>query len=222
MKPLLVHHNLSAQPDARQLIRLTMTILSDGIPVSASLVRLFGQPVSATATNSDVVETYVEMPAGSVQGIPIEVSGRQNYAITNAQAEAVELEIVNPANPFLNLSLGTNTVVSGQKIDLLCLAADTNVAITDYQWTIPGFAISNFVADATSGIVYSNFPTANSNVTYYWVDGGLRQVECLVTVGGHAIDQASPPDGMRKKCFVSRFASRAREIEAKTVQMSRS
>jgi hypothetical protein len=63
----------------------------------------------------------------------------------------------------------------------------TNAKPTSYQWTIPGYAISNYVvkADSSSGIVYSNFPTANSNAFFYWVEGANNHVvECSVTVGG--------------------------------------
>jgi hypothetical protein len=70
----------------------------------------------------------------------------------------------------------------------------TNFPLTNFQWTIPGYAISNYVANDGSGIVYTNFSTVNSNVVFYWVDGVTnladatnRVVQISATVNGKTV-----------------------------------
>jgi len=80
----------------------------------------------------------------------------------------------------------TNKVIVGQQMNLKCQLMISNEVITvfpltNFQWTVPGFAISNYVvaADASSAVVYTNFPTTKSNVVFYWVDGASnRAVQC--------------------------------------------
>ncbi|NOS70228.1 MAG: hypothetical protein HOP33_09885 [Verrucomicrobia bacterium] len=84
----------------------------------------------------------------------------------------------------------TNVVV-GQKINLTCyfpgsLPSDFP-AITNWEWTIPGYAISNYVADVNSGTVYPNFSTTKSNTSFYWVSGGSKEVKCTLKLGGQEI-----------------------------------
>jgi hypothetical protein len=57
-------------------------------------------------------------------------------------------------------------------MNLQCQLSVTNVTLTNFQWTIPGYAISNYVvaADASSAMVVTNFPMNNSNVVFYWVN----------------------------------------------------
>jgi hypothetical protein len=79
------------------------------------------------------------------------------------------------------------TAVVGQRISLSCgLAPDGGPPVTNYQWTIPGYAVSNYTADAYSAKVWTNFLTTTNSVQYYWVDGGLKQVSCTATAGGFA------------------------------------
>jgi len=139
--------------------------------------------VVATATNEYVGEVWVVAAAGSIQDIPVTVNG------TNSQLYSFE---VKPEDIKLNIYSGTsditdqtNAVVVGQTISLRCALSVTNMTPTNYQWTIPGYAISNYVADVNSGTVYSNFSTINSNVDFYWVDGATnRQVQCSIMVNG--------------------------------------
>jgi hypothetical protein len=56
--------------------------------------------------------------------------------------------------------------------------------ITEWKWTIPGYAISNYIATDAVGVVHTKFPPANSNVVYYWVDGGNKEVTCTVKIMG--------------------------------------
>jgi hypothetical protein len=101
------------------------------------------------------------------------------------------LQIVD-ANTGTVLTGQTNKVIVGQQMNLKCQLMISNEVITvfpltNFQWTVPGFAISNYVvaADASSAVVYTNFPTTKSNVVFYWVDGASnRAVQCSATAQG--------------------------------------
>lgn len=197
----------STRPDAQQLIRLTARAAAysnrldnlvpqpltsgngsfDGfgqIALPAASIQILGQTLTATATNANVGEMYVTLPAGANRELPVSVSGGTNYSF-DVQAEGVTLRIFSGTNDVTDQ---TNTVIVGQQINLHCALSLTNVALTNFQWTVPGYAISNYVADSSSGIVYSNFPTVLSNVVFYWVDGANnRVIECSAMVGGQKI-----------------------------------
>jgi hypothetical protein len=75
---------------------------------------------------------------------------------------------------------GSNvTVVAGEKINLTCVLDGTSPTLPANGtciWTIPGIAISNYIANVNAGTVYTNFATTRSNVVFYWVDGGTKEV----------------------------------------------
>ncbi|HTB82834.1 MAG TPA: hypothetical protein VK742_04200 [Candidatus Sulfotelmatobacter sp.] len=87
-----------------------------------------------------------------------------------------------------NLNTAINTVIVGQKMNLVCKTVTTNgPTLNNFQWTVPGFAISNYVvaADGSSAMVVTNFATNNANVIFYWVDGASnRVVQVSTTVNG--------------------------------------
>jgi hypothetical protein len=107
--------------------------------------------------------------------------------------------------PFLNIVVsGTTNVVcsannnnlamTGQHINLTAQA--NGGTFSNFQWTVPGYAISNYTAgvggnDAgtstnvtTPESLTTYFPTTNANVSFYWVDGGGKSVSCLAVCGG--------------------------------------
>lgn len=85
-----------------------------------------------------------------------------------------------------------NTAVVGQKIALTCkLVPDGGPQITNYQWTIPSYAISNFVADVNTGRVFEAFSKTTSNCNFYWVDGGNKQVQCSVGALGATLSASA-------------------------------
>ena len=172
-----------AQQADPQLIRLTASFISHGQPLSPSLVQSFGRTWSSTATNAGVGELYVSAPAGGTQEIPISAPGIDDVAMLNAYAEAAPLRIFQ--DNTTEITGQTNNVVVGQSINLVCRPYDTNATLSNFQWKIPGFAISNYIATLNAATVYSNYPTINSNVAFYWVDGANnRQIECSATIGG--------------------------------------
>jgi hypothetical protein len=82
----------------------------------------------------------------------------------------------------------TVNAIVGQKISLTCSLQSVDgspaPAITNFSWTVPGITFSDYVATADSAVLYTNFPTTNSLVEFYWVDGGSKQVSCDVVVNG--------------------------------------
>jgi hypothetical protein len=90
----------------------------------------------------------------------------------------------------------TNTVIVGEQIALTCkflnmAGADSSIApITNFQWSIPGTYISNYVTTVSTGTVYyltnvSDFK--NASITYYWVQGSggsPLEVQCTAIAKG--------------------------------------
>jgi hypothetical protein len=155
------------------------------VPLLAASSQLYGQALTPTATNAYVGEHFTTQPADSTNSLPLTITGA-NRASFVVNAEDMKLKMFMGTNTT-DIAGKTNEVVVGQKISLRCELSYTNAVLTNFQWTIPGFAISNYVADANSSIVYSNFPTVNSNIAFFWVDGGNRQVECSAMLNGNAV-----------------------------------
>ncbi len=127
----------------------------------------------------------------NVDVTPVATNVYQNWDYTfNVQAYQVGLKILD-ANG-MDLTLQTNTVIVGQQMNLSCKLTITNSFMTNYvftnfAWTVPGYAISNYIvaADTNSAVVVTNFPTTNATAKFYWVDGASnRVVRCSATVNG--------------------------------------
>jgi hypothetical protein len=173
----------SEQGGFERLIRLTASAwAADGTSLPASSIQILGQALTPTATNANVGEMYVSMPAGATQGLPYSAPGNDFYSI-EVGAEDVKVKIIDNQSG-VDLTGQTTNVVVGQKVSLRCELSMTNVSVDSYRWQVPGFAISNYVVDANSGIVYSNFSTNSSSTAFYWVDGGSKEVRCTVAVAG--------------------------------------
>jgi hypothetical protein len=59
--------------------------------------------------------------------------------------------------------------------------------MVNFKWTIPGYAISNYVQATDYGIVYTNFPTTQSNIVFYWIDSGYKLVQVSAMVDGKTV-----------------------------------
>jgi len=128
---------------------------------------------------------YVYATLAADQTVDVTPKARVDYYTGGAGGTEIKLRIFD-ANTGAELTDKTTTVVVGQQIKLYCtVSAPTPVQPTAYQWTVPGFAISNYIATSSSGTVYSNFPTTLTNVVFYWVDGATnRTLTCSATVHG--------------------------------------
>jgi hypothetical protein len=159
-------------------------------------------PETMAVNGQALVNTGITNYNGSVFGATI-VSGSSGAPaplVTTAAASAftftnralpLHLAIID-TNSGTDLTLQTNSVIVGQQMNLQCRLSMTNSFMTNFplanfKWTIPGYAISNYVADGQSGVVYTNFSITSSNVNFYWVDGGIKQVQISATVNGQTI-----------------------------------
>lgn len=130
-------------------------------------------------------------------------------SLNDWQVTNLTLQIFD-ANTGTNLTPQTNTVIVGQQMNWYAQLSITNQFMTNfplanYQWTIPGVTISNYVeaADASSAMVVTNFPLNNSNVVFYWVDGASnRVVQCSATVQGKTITAQATFNIYRPKVFM--------------------
>ena len=94
----------------------------------------------------------------------------------------------------------TQNVIVGQAINLTCgWLGGSGPTITNFQWSVPGYAISNFYVspDTSTGMVVEPFPKTNSGVNFYWVDGGSKDVSCDVTVMGQTLTAKATFDVLR-------------------------
>jgi len=114
--------------------------------------------------------------------------------VENAQAmKTSNLKIV-AGSSFALLLFASNvlglTVVVGQKVSPACAwDPSSGPPITNYLWTIPAYAVSNFYVapDLSTGMVIEPFPLTNSTPEYYWVDGGNKKISCDITSMGQKL-----------------------------------
>jgi len=151
---------------------------------------------SGSTVNAFWGATVVSAAAGDTPDVtPVATRVYKNLDYTfDVQAYPLKLKILDASGN--DLTLQPNTVVVGQQMNLTCQISITNsfftnnFIITNYQWTVPGFAISNYVvaADSSSAMVMTNFSTNNASVQFYWVDGASnRVVQCSATVNGKLV-----------------------------------
>lgn len=185
----LIRVTASASPYSSLDAAKNATGPGDGTPVLGSQIQMFGQMLSSTATNANVGEMFTVALTGQSNNVPYAVfdgSGNRqtNYSISPWAEDCTPAIMFNGTN-----ITGSNiTVIVGQQISLAIQPLLSNApAISDFQWTIPAYAISNFIANTNTGTIYSNFPTGNSNVTFYWVDGGQKKVTCQVSSLGKSL-----------------------------------
>ncbi|MGA2179716.1 MAG: hypothetical protein ABSH15_09065 [Verrucomicrobiota bacterium] len=164
------------------------------VPLPPEWFQINGQ----TLVNSGIINssdgsvwglTVVSAPSGAT----VDVTPTMTHAMTNNdytfRVEVGRLQIVD-ANTGTILTTQTNTVIVGQQMNLKCQLMVSNEVVTslplaNFQWTVPGYAISNYVVatDSSSAMVVTNFPLNNSNVVFYWVDGATnRVIQCSATV----------------------------------------
>ena len=128
------------------------------LPLPSSAVQVLGQPVAPT-TNGYVGEMYAVVPAGGVLDLPVKITGTNSSNDSFNITPSPGLTIVD-GNSGQDLTLQTNTVIVGQQMNLLCKTVTTNgPVLSNFKWTVPGYAISNYVvaADTNSAIVVTNF-----------------------------------------------------------------
>jgi hypothetical protein len=105
---------------------------------------------------------------------------------------------VTPSIAYLAISRGgsditgqTNTVIVGEQITLTCLFVDAatnayNIApITNFQWSIPGSTVSNYIPSTPVSLLHSNLNTTNASIYFYWYQPGTDlEVQCTAISKG--------------------------------------
>ncbi len=162
------------------------------VPVAPENLKLNGQvSVNSGITNADGSVSGLGLVSGpSGAPLPLVVSAPASLYSFNGKLETnVNLQIIDAATGT-NLTAQTNTVIVGQQMNLTCQLNVTNALLNNsllanFQWTVPGITFSDYVATASSAVLYTNFPTGNSNVIFYWADGASnRVVQCSAMVNG--------------------------------------
>jgi hypothetical protein len=170
-----------------------------------------------SVTNSDGSvwgQTLLVAPAGAYEDVTPDPPGNLNY---NVGAAVPTLQIVDNNNNGNVLSGQTTTVIVGQQMNLSCQLNVTNSGfsnsmLTNFQWLVPGYAISNYVVapDASSATLVTNFPTTNSSAVFYWADGATnlllvtnRAVWCSATINGVTISNQAVFNVLRPFATVS-------------------
>lgn len=159
--------------------------------VDPTSVSINGTP---TVDAGDGYTSDMLLTAPSDVKVPLFITSSETKDIdkNSTYVQTAQLQIFD-ANTGTNLTLQTNTVIVGQQMNLQCqlnFTVPPSWVFTNFQWTVPGFAISSFVvaADSSSAVVVTNFPLNNSNVVFYWVDGASnRTVQCSATVNGKTV-----------------------------------
>lgn len=131
-------------------------------------------------------EGYIAVNLGAGETVDVTPDARGiDYWSGGSSAGEVKMRIFD-ASTGVELTDKTNTVMVGQKISLYCsLSAWPGIVVTNFNWNVPGYAISNYVATTNIGLVYPYFPKSNTNVAFYWADGANgRLVTCMATVNG--------------------------------------
>jgi hypothetical protein len=168
------------------------------LPVDPQTFQLNGQTlINSGITNDDgTIQGFAVVQGASDQPIPLQltnITGNSSTAWSVNSNYVVSLQIIDTNGDVY--SSQSNNVFVGQPMNLTCELYPTNVTfmncmISNVQWTIPGDAISNYIVapDTSSAVLYTNFPTTNSNVQFYWVDGATnRIVQCAATINGMRI-----------------------------------
>lgn len=174
------------------------TLIDTGLTnLAASTGGLTGTGLSV---NSDWGATVVSGRSGEpVDVTPVATRVYKNKDYTfNALAYQLNLKIFD-ANGN-DLTLQTNTVMVGQQMNLTCQlsitnAFMTNLVFTNFQWTVPGYALTNWFISQdtheTNGYPLPLTSTNNVSVRFFWTDGATNVatasnlvVTCSATVNG--------------------------------------
>jgi hypothetical protein len=185
-----------SQSGVMDLVRLMVQVNSGDAPFPVSAARILGQAPIPTETNDEIGELYVSVPAGATENITPVVPGADNYSF-NVQATNVQFHIFD-ANSGQDLTTQTNTVIVGQQMNLYCQLSLTNETLTNFQWTVQGYVLTNWYFSSdfynTNGYPLRLTETNNQTMQFFWTDGATNianasniVVACSATVGGKKI-----------------------------------
>jgi hypothetical protein len=85
-------------------------------------------------------------------------------------------------------------IIVGQNNNLTCeWDRSDGPPITNYLWTVQGYAVSNFYisSDLQTGMVVEPFPKTNGQVQFHWADKGNKKVSCDIISMGQKLKAAA-------------------------------
>jgi hypothetical protein len=165
-----------------------------GLQLAASAVRFVNQ-LAGTATEdvtNDGGSVWTEAVVSGAAGAQTEVTP---VAAGNVSFDGMltgnAVEIVD-GNTGSNLTAQANTVIVGQQMNLVCQLAAGGSSLTNFQWMVPGYAVTNFYVSTdalqTNGYPVSLSATNNQAIYFWWADGATnRVVRCSATVNGKKV-----------------------------------
>ncbi len=140
--------------------------------------------VPATPPIGDLFEDgkyYVVLADGESVSVMPEAPGNKDTKRINELAK-LPLKI---KQGLTDLTDKTTNAIVGQQINLTCELE--GMEPTSYQWDVPGYAVAGYNANANTATVNTNIVKTNSSVSFYWVDGGSKEVRCAVKAGGQQL-----------------------------------
>jgi hypothetical protein len=184
--------------DFYDLENLNLGYLTDvsNTPVPPGQITVSGQNVVATGiTNANGTTwglTSITAPAGADVPLTVAANLSNGNDAFVPQIQLAHLAIMD-ASSGVDFTMQTNnTVIVGQQMNLMAQLMSsnqvvTNLALANFQWTVPGNIFTDYVATAQSAVLYTNLSTTQSNVVFYWSDRGLMLVKCSATVEGKPV-----------------------------------
>jgi len=171
------------------------------IPLPAAAIKIMGQTLFPTPTNTDVGETLISLPAGSTQDIALTAyPTNQNHYSFNVQAQDVTLKIFAITNgTAIDLSTNTPEFCVGQQVTFM---AQFDPPI-DYSNVVAHWHLPDIYVNASSqnnppdgSLHYFNNPDLLTNLTTacWYVNGTGGTVSIglnLLLPDGHSIPAAA-------------------------------
>ena len=103
---------------------------------------------------------------------PVVSTNYTNYAFSLVPAK-ITLRIYRDN---IDITDGNELIWVGEEAKMDCRLDTPGYNLSNFQWTIPPLAISNYYADSQTGRVDAEFSKTNNEVKYYWVDGAQNAV----------------------------------------------
>ena len=137
---------------------------------------------------------YAALPEGETVDFTRRAAGKEYYEGQPSTVTKHKLVIMRGfEGGWLDVSNLKNKVVVGQGISL-DWGLDPDYAprydiTSKLTWSIPGYAVAGYTADSTHGVLDTNINLTDKmqSTAFYWVDGGIKEVQLTVVIGGQTL-----------------------------------
>jgi hypothetical protein len=146
-----------------------------------------------TNENGEVLGAMlVSAPAGTTPMITPTITQFYYNKAASFDAQLTNVMKIVDATSGQDLTGQTNTAIVGQQMNLLCQLNFTNFTATSFQWTVPGYALTNFFVSTdafqTNGYPIPVTATNNQEINFFWADGATnRVVQVFATIQGKMV-----------------------------------